>query len=59
MGTSLQDQLLAARLQDFEARRTSAIAEAIYEQTLASLEITREEEQFLRALLAPGAIAKR
>ena len=98
VGVSLQDQLLAARLQDFEARRTSALAEAnrqkaamekakiqhtrlqenlanarinltnaqsqlanaqtIYQQTLASLDIAREEEQSLRALLPPGAIAK-
>ena len=98
VGVSLQDQLLAARLQNFEAHHTAAIAEAnrqraameqakiqhtrlqenlanarinltnaqtqlantqtIYQQTQASLEIAREEEQSLQALLAPGAIAK-
>ena len=98
VGVSIQDQLLAARLQDFEARQTTAIAEAnrqkavieqskiqrlrlqdnlvnartnlvnaqsqlanaetIYQQTLASLEIAKEEERSLKVLLAPGAIAK-
>ena len=98
VGVSLQDQLLVARLQNFEARHTSAIAEAkrqkaamdkakiqltrlqenllnaktnlanaqsqeadartIYQQISASLNIAKEEEQSLRALLAPGAIAK-
>ena len=98
VGVLLQDRLLAARLQDFEALKTTAMAEAnsqkavmekakiqqnrleenlanartnlvnarsqltnsetIYQHTLASLELAREEERSLKVLLAPGAIAK-
>lgn len=51
-GVSLQDQLLAARLQDFEARRAAAIAEANRQQAVmekAKIQRTRLQENLANA----------
>ena len=51
-GVSLQDQLLAARLQDFEARRAAAIAEANRHQAVmekAKIQRTRLQENLANA----------
>lgn len=51
-GVSLQDQLLAARLQDFEARRAAAIAEANQQQAVmekAKIQRTRLQENLANA----------
>ncbi len=51
-GVSLQDQLLAARLQDFEARRAAAIAEAKRQQAVmekAKIQRTRLQENLANA----------